>query len=103
MLLTVSAGVQVAAWGLAALGAHYTASAAAQEARMYGSTAAAGRAEGLTMLGSATGAALRDPNVTVTRDATTVTVTITGRAASVIPGVHPPVAVTVSVPVERIG
>ena len=103
MLLTVSVGVQVAAWGLAALGAHYSANQAANSARLHGSDAAAGQANGYTMLNSAVGTALRDPTVSVTRTATTVTATVTGRAASIIPGISPPVTVTVHVPVERIG
>ena len=103
MLLTVSVGVQVAAWGLAALGAHYSANQAANTARLHGSSAAAGQATGNTMLNSAVGTALRDSSVTVTRTATTVTATVTGRAATIIPGINPPVTVTVHVPVERIG
>ncbi len=103
MLLTVSVGVQVAAWGLAALGAHYSANQAANTARLHGSSAAAGQADGYTMLTSAVGTALRDPQVTVTRSATTATATVTGRAASIIPGISPPVTITVHVPVERLG
>ncbi|HZM79904.1 MAG TPA: hypothetical protein VFC19_29580 [Candidatus Limnocylindrales bacterium] len=103
MLLTVSVGAQVAAWGLAALGAHYSANQAANTARLHGSSATAGQDNGYTMLNSAVGTALRDPTVTVTRNATTVTATVTGRAASIIPGISPPVTVTVHVPVERVG
>lgn len=103
MLLTVSVGVQVAAWGLAALGAHYSANQAANTARLHGSSAAAGQADGYTMLSSAVGTALRDPTVTVTRSTTTVTATVTGHAASIIPGISPPVTITVHVPVEKIG
>jgi hypothetical protein len=38
----------------------------------------------------------------VTRTATTVTVTITGRSATVVPGLRPLIEVTLSGPVERI-
>lgn len=101
MLLALTVGVQVVVWGLAALGARHTANHAAQVARLYNSTAVAGQADAQMMLDSAVGTALRDPHVTVTRTATTVTVTVHGQAVQVVPFVRPPVTVTVSVPVER--
>jgi len=102
MLLTLLVGVQVLMWGMAALGAHYTANHAAQTTRVYNATAAAGQADADAILTSAVGNALDNPQVTVTRTATTVTVTVTGNAVSIIPGVHPPVTVTIHAPVERI-
>jgi hypothetical protein len=104
MLLTLLVGVQVVMWGMAALGAHYTANHAAQTTRVYNATVAAGQADADAILTSAVGNALDNPQVTVTRTATTVTVTVTvtGNAVSVIPGIHPPVTVTVHAPVERI-
>jgi hypothetical protein len=96
------AAVQLVMWGLAALGAHYAADHAAQAARLYASSAAAGRADAITMLDSTVGAGLADAHATVTRTAATVTVTITGHAVTVVPGLRPPVTVTVTVPVERI-
>lgn len=102
MLLALIAGVQVVMWGLAALGAHYTANHAAQAARLYNATAAHGEADAHTMLDSAVGTALRDPRVAVARTETTVTVTVEGQAVQVIPFVRPPVTVTVTVPVERL-
>ena len=102
MLATLLVGVQVVMWGMAALGAHYTANHAAQTTRVYNATAAAGQADADAILTSAVGNALDNPQVTVTRTATTVTVTVTGKAVSIIPGVHPPVTVTIHAPVERI-
>ena len=102
MLLTLLVGVQVVMWGMAALGAHYTANHAAQTARVYNATAAAGQADANAILTSVVGNALANPQVSVTRTATTVTVTVTGNAVSLIPGIHPPVSVTVHAPVERI-
>ncbi len=54
------------------------------------------------ILRSAVGNALHDPQTTVTRSATTVTVTVRGTAISIIPGFRPPVTVTVQVPAERL-
>ena len=102
MLATLLVGVQVVMWGMAALGAHYTANHAAQTARVHGGTAAAGQADAEAILRSAVGNALDDPNTTVTRTATTVTVTVRGTAISIIPGFRPAVTVTVQAPVERL-
>ena len=101
-IFAFTAAVQMVMWGLAALGAHYTAEHAAQTTRLYGSSAAAGREDATTMLDSTVGVALADAHPTVTRTAATVTVTITGHAVTVVPGLRPPVTVTVTVPVERI-
>ena len=94
-------GVQLVVWGLAAYGARLAADHAAQAARVYGGSAAAGTAQADLMLDSAAGRGLRDPQVSVTRTATTVTVRISGHAYPVIPGLDPTVNVTMSVPVER--
>lgn len=45
---------------------------------------------------------LHDRAVTATRSATQVSVTVQGRVVSVIPGVHLPVTVRITAPVERI-
>jgi len=102
MLATLLVGVQVVMWGMAALGAHYTANHAVQAARVRGGTAAAGQADADANLRSAVGNALDDPHTTVTRTATTVTVTVRGTAISIIPGFRPVVTVTVQAPVERL-
>lgn len=102
MLAALLVGVQVVMWGMAALGAHYAADQAAQQARQYGATAADGQAQAASVLDSAVGNALNDPLVSVTRTATTVTVTVTGTAVSIIPGFHPTVSATSNAPVERV-
>ncbi|AXH93580.1 TadE family protein [Micromonospora aurantiaca] len=102
MLLAMMIGVQAVTWGLAALGARFTANHAAQRTRVYGGTIAAGEADANTILASAVGNALNDPRVDIGRSATTVTVTVRGTATSIIPGFRPPVTATVHVPVERI-
>jgi regulator of protease activity HflC (stomatin/prohibitin superfamily) len=88
-------------WGMAAQAARYTANHAAQTARVYNATAAAGQADADAILTSVVGNALDNPQVTVTRTATTVTVTVRGNTVSIIPGIHTPVTVTVHAPVER--
>jgi hypothetical protein len=102
MLLAMMIGVQAVIWGMAALGARYTANHAAQQTRVHGGTVAAGEAGAHAILDSAVGNALNDPRVEITRTATTVTVTVRGTATSIIPGFTPPVTVTVHAPVERI-
>jgi hypothetical protein len=102
-LFAFTVAVQLVMWGLAALGAHYSANHAAQTARLYGSSADAGQADATDMLATRVGAALADTHTTVTRTPTTVTVTITGHAVTVVPGLHPPVTVTITVPAERTG
>lgn len=94
-------GVQLVMWGAAGYGARLAADHAAQTARVYRSTAEAGQLEANLMLDSVVGSKLRDPHVSVTRTATTVTVHVTGHAQQVIPGFDPPVSVTLTVPVER--
>jgi hypothetical protein len=102
MLLALMIGIQAVMWGMAALGARYTANHAAQQARVHGGTAAAGETDADAILVSAVGNALNDPQVEVSRTAITVTVTVRGTAISIIPGFKPLVAVTVHAPVERI-
>lgn len=102
MLAALLVGVQVVMWGIAALGAHYAADQAAQRARQYGASAADGHAQAASVLGSAVGNALSDPQVDVSVTATTVTVTVTGTAVSIIPGFRPTVTATSNAPVERV-
>ncbi|WP_286175691.1 TadE/TadG family type IV pilus assembly protein [Arthrobacter sp. NEB 688] len=80
--------------------------AAAQEgARAAGaerSSVAAGASSARSFLDDTAGDALSATTVSARRTATTSTVTITGRALSVIPGWQPHVTQSASVPVERI-
>ncbi|MGI5213351.1 TadE family protein [Plantactinospora sp. CA-290183] len=102
MLLALMIGVQAVTWCWAALGARYTANHAAQQTRVHGGTVAGGTADAHTILTSAVGNALNGAHVDIDRTATEVTVTVRGRATSIIPGIRPPVTVTVHAPVERL-
>jgi hypothetical protein len=102
MLLAMLVGVQVVMWGYAALGARYTADHAAQTSRVQGGTAAAGTADAHAVLATVVGNGLQHPQVTVTRSATTVTVTVTGNAVAVLPGLSVPVTAAITTDVERI-
>lgn len=80
--------------------------AAAQEgARAAGgesSSVAVGASSARSFLDDTAGDALSATTVSARRTATTSTVTVTGRALSVIPGWQPNVTQSASVPVERI-
>jgi Flp pilus assembly protein TadG len=98
LLLVVQFGV----WAHARHIAQAAANEASQVARAYQSSAAAGSAQGQAILDQTGGSVLTDRGVSVTRTATTVTVTVVGHAANVVPGFSPTVRVTVSGPVERV-
>ncbi|WP_123606822.1 hypothetical protein [Micromonospora sp. Llam0] len=100
MFVLLTLGVQLVVWGIAAYGSRLAADHAAQAARVHGATAASGHAEANLILAGTVGRKLRDPQVTVARTTTTVTVQIVGHAQPVIPGFEPVVGVTVTVPVE---
>jgi hypothetical protein len=84
--------------------ARSVASAAAQEGlrttEAYTATAAAGRADTITYLSQVAPHALPDPQVTVTRSATTATVHVHAPVMTVIPFGHFTVDETASGPVE---
>lgn len=70
-------------------------------ARAYESNDDAGVAAAQQLLDELRGS-LRDAKITITRTADTVTVTVTGRVATVMPGVElPPVTSTLTGPTER--
>jgi hypothetical protein len=73
-----------------------------QTARAYGSSAEAGKADTVTLLASLAGSVLKDAQVSASRTGTAATVTVTGHAATVIPGLSLPVSVTVTSTVERV-
>lgn len=80
--------------------AQAAAETAYQQARAYQATPADGVAAGRELLGP--GALLRDGNVTITRTATTATVTVTGDAVTILPGLPmPPIVKTLIGPIER--
>jgi Flp pilus assembly protein TadG len=89
---------------LAAYANHIAQGAAEQAldaARTLGGTTANGRAEARDVLAQLATGPLVDPRVSVTRTATTVTVTITGRAERVWLGPALPVHASVSGPIEQ--
>jgi hypothetical protein len=85
--------------------AHHMAAAAAQVALATGraedGTAASASGTGAESLGRNAGGSLTDAQITVAADGETVTVTVTGEAASLIPGLDLPVEATAQGPVER--
>lgn len=101
IFLLLFAALQGALWYLGSNVAQTAAVAAYSNARAYQSTTSAGQAVGTQIIDGMPGF-LQNPQVDITRTATTVTVTITGRAESLIPGVQlPPVTRTITGPVER--
>lgn len=92
--------VQVTMWAHATHTAQSAAGTALTEARVEtGSAAAGGQAaeEAIVQYG---GGSLVDPNATVSRGAETVTVTVTGTAKSLIPGMAWSVTASATGPVE---
>ncbi|WP_435740174.1 hypothetical protein [Clavibacter nebraskensis] len=101
IVMMVFIGVQIALWFQGANVAQSAATAAYSTARAYQADSASGRAAGEQILTQA-GGFLTSPNVSVGRAPTTVTVTVTGQAVSLIPGVTlPEVSRTVTGPIER--
>jgi hypothetical protein len=102
MLLLFMTVVQFALWAHAAHVARAAASSGVQTARACASSADAGRDETTTVLGQLAGSVLTDTHVEARRDPTTATVTVTGTAITVVPGLHLPVRASVTAPRELI-
>lgn len=85
--------------------AHSVAEAAAQEgaaaARRFDGSAGAGEARTVEYLNQLGPTILQDRSVNVQRSATKVTVTVTGKVVSVVPGLNLEVSKSASGPVER--
>lgn len=93
--------LQAGLWFLSNYVAQAAADTAYMSARGYQSTPASGQDAAQQMLGSM-GAFLGDPGVVVDSTGERVTVTVTGSAPSILPGIPlPPIAHTVTGPVER--
>ncbi|WP_308465219.1 TadE/TadG family type IV pilus assembly protein [Rathayibacter soli] len=100
-VLLVVIALQCALWFLGGNIAQNAAMDAYRDARAYQSTTDAGTAAAGSVL-TLTGGFLDNPTVQVQRTATTVTVTVTGDAVSLIPGLSlPPVQRSITGPVER--
>ena len=80
--------------------AHAVGEAALEEATRYGGTAESGIEVG-TRTAAAAGTALDDVAIRVVREGESVSVTVSGRAPSFIPGMPIDVSRTVTGPVER--
>jgi Flp pilus assembly protein TadG len=89
--------IQAALWGAALVGARAAADGAARDAAAYGGTADDARASAQTRLQNIAGHLLGNPAITVTRDQTAATVTVSG-SSGLIPL---PVSWTSTQPVER--
>lgn len=101
ILLFVFGTLQGALFYLGSNVAQTAAFASYTNARAYQSNVAVGESAGNQIIGGMSGF-LGDPHVDVQRTPTTVTVTVTGTALSLIPGVTlPEVKRTITGPVER--
>ncbi|MFT4284328.1 MAG: hypothetical protein QM598_05780 [Protaetiibacter sp.] len=101
LLLFFFAAIQGAFWYIAQNTAQAAANSAYQQARSYLSTDQDGIDSAQHTLESNPGL-LNEPTITVTRDATTVTVTVAGNSVSLLPGLDlPPVEKTLTGPIER--
>lgn len=101
VVLLVVIALQVALWFLGSNIAQNAALDAYRDARAYRSTAETGTDAAHRIL-TQTGGFLDNPIVHVDRTGTTVTVTVTGAAVALIPGISlPPIQRTITGPVER--
>ena len=102
LMVLLMAAVQFAIWQHASHMARAAANEGLQTTRAYGSSAAAGQSDTTSTLASLSGNVLHNTHVTTSRSSTTASVTVTGRATAVIPGLSLPVSVTVTAPMERV-
>jgi hypothetical protein len=101
LLLLILAVIQFAIYEHASQVAQTTAAQALAATRVVGGTTAAGQTEADSLLANLGDGVIVDPQVSVTRGATTAQVTVTGSTEGVIPLVHLPVSATSSGPLER--
>ncbi len=101
IFLLLFAALQGALWYLGSNVAQTAAVAAYNNARAYQSSTSIGQTAGAQIIDGMPGF-LQNPQIDVTRSATTVTVTVTGTAESLIPGIQlPAVTRTTTGPLER--
>lgn len=101
LMLALLAIIQFAVWSHATHVAQGATSEALAAARTQHGTTGTGLAAGRRLLEDLAAGPLRNPDLEVTRGADTVSVTITGEAAAVLPGVHLPVHAEASGRTER--
>ena len=100
-LLLLLIGFQTAWWFAGYNVAQTAAQAAYTDSRAYQAPADAGKNTAEQLIAN-TRQTLRNPSVTIIRGADTVTVTITGNAVALLPGIEPPpVTYTMTGPIEK--
>jgi Flp pilus assembly protein TadG len=100
LLLSV---VQFAMWAHAVHLAQAAANSGVQATRAYRATTADGQRATTALVQQLAGSTLTDPDVSCERGATSATVTVSGHAIAVIPGLHLPVRARVTAPLELAG
>ncbi|WP_091305513.1 TadE/TadG family type IV pilus assembly protein [Amycolatopsis tolypomycina] len=101
LLLALLTIIQFALWSHATHVAQAAASQALAAARVQDGSSSAGHAAGQRLLDDLAAGPLRDPQIDLTRTATSATVSIHGEATAVLPGVHLPVHAEAAGPLER--
>ncbi|MGP0028940.1 MAG: TadE/TadG family type IV pilus assembly protein [Acidimicrobiales bacterium] len=101
LLLLILSVIQFALYEHASEVAQAAASQALAATRVVGGSSAAGQREALAVLSNVGRDLLIDPEVSVSRDATTAQVIVTGRAEEIIPLIHLAVRANASGPIER--
>jgi Flp pilus assembly protein TadG len=101
LLLLITLIFQFALWYHAEHVVQAAAEEGARAARLEGGTAADGQARAEDFLAHAGPNIVHDPTVTATRDPDVATVTVTGTAVEVVPGLHLPVRARAAGVVER--
>ncbi len=101
LLLALLGIIQLAVWSHATHVAQAAASQALAAARTQNGTTGAGLAAGRRLLDDLADGPLRNPDLDVSRGVDTVSVSISGEAAAVLPGVHLHVHAEASGDVER--
>lgn len=100
-LLLLLIGFQTAWWFAGYNVAQTAAQAAYTDSRAYQAPADAGKSTAEQLVAN-TRQTLRNPRVTIIRGADTVTVTITGNAVALLPGIEaPPISYTMTGPIEK--
>ena len=101
LMLLILAVIQFALFEHASQVAQAAASQSLASTRSVGGTTTSGRSEAIDLLSKIGRGVLIDPEISVSRSATTAQVTVTGSAEAVIPFVHLPVSATSSGPIEQ--
>ncbi|APU21319.1 TadE-like protein [Actinoalloteichus sp. GBA129-24] len=102
LLLVLLLIVQFTLWSHATHLAQAAASRGLAAARIHEATAAEGHHAASSLLDSLGTATLTEISIDVDRDTNLASARITGRATSVVPGLHLPVRAAASGPVERV-